>query len=156
MCIAGTPLHPGMYTPLSEPAEVWHFDLRSPPEDSAERTLDLAISRPGVLNAVVFWFKLHLIDGIELSSGPSAVAAGARRVRVRVRDSGPVETVRHSGLATKWPACGFVVEAAPGHARGCGKQRVAAHARAFIDWRMQMVQAMLRSCIQPANLQHIA
>ena len=112
-----------MYTPLSEPAEVWHFDLRSPPEDSAERTLDLAISRPGVLNAVVFWFTLHLIDGIELSSGPTAVAAGDC--------SGPVEAVSHCGLATKSPACGFVVEAAPGHARGCGKRRVVAPSLEF-------------------------
>ena len=74
--VSGTPLAPGMYKPLSEPAEVWHFDLRSPPEDSAERTLDLSLTRPGVLNAIVFWFKLHLIDGIELSTGPEAVSAG--------------------------------------------------------------------------------
>ena len=74
--VAGTPLAPGMYVPLSEPAEVWHFDLRSPPEDSAERTLDLTLARAGVLNAVAFWFKLHLIDGIELSTGPVAVSAG--------------------------------------------------------------------------------
>ena len=76
MHVSGTPLAPGMYVPLSEPAEVWHFDLRSPPEDSAERTLDLTLTRPGVLNAVAFWCKLHLIDGIELSTGPEAVSAG--------------------------------------------------------------------------------
>jgi len=138
---AGTPLHPGMYTPLSEPAEVWHFDLRSPPEDSADRTLDLAISRPGVLNAVVFWFKLHLIDGIELSSGPAAVAAGARRADC----SGPVEAVSHSGLATKCPACGFVVAAAPGHARGCGKQWVDAHSLITL-WLRRFTPPVAQRC----------
>lgn len=141
MCAcSGTPLHPGMYAPLSEPAEVWHFDLRSPPEDSAERTLDLAISRPGVLNAVVFWFTLHLIDGIELSSGPAAVAAGARRAE----GSGPEEAISHCGLATKCPACGFVVEAGLGHARGCGKQRVLVHS--LILWLRQFVPSVAKRC----------
>ncbi len=66
-----------MYEPLSVPVEAWHFDLRAPAEHSEERTLDLAIERPGVLNAIMFWFKLRLYDDVELSTGPEAVAAGA-------------------------------------------------------------------------------
>jgi len=31
---AGAPLAAGMYTPLSEAVEAWHFDLAAPPEDS--------------------------------------------------------------------------------------------------------------------------
>ena len=50
-----------MYEPLSVPVEAWHFDLRAPAEHSEERTLDLAIERPGVLNAIMFWFKLRFM-----------------------------------------------------------------------------------------------
>ena len=85
--------------PLSDPVEAWHFDLRSPSEDSAERTVDLTLTRPGVLNAVVFWFTLHLINGIELSTGPGAVSAGsplltsaASRVMLATRPLWPVRS----------------------------------------------------------------
>lgn len=67
-----------MYTPLSEPVEAWHFDLGTPPEASDRKHLDVQFTADGRMNAVVFWFKLHLIDGIELSTGPDAVAQGMR------------------------------------------------------------------------------
>ena len=75
-CIAGTALEEGMYLPLSDPVEAWHFDLRTPPEDSERKALDLSFTARGRFNAVLFWFKLHLIDGIEFSTGPEAVAHG--------------------------------------------------------------------------------
>jgi type III protein arginine methyltransferase len=65
-----------MYVPLSEPMEVWYFDLRAPPQDSARKTLDVEFTRDGTWNAVMFWFKLELAEGIELCTGPSQVPVG--------------------------------------------------------------------------------
>lgn len=73
----GAPLADGMYTPLTEPIEVWHFDMLSPPESSAQKTIDLTFTAGGHFNSLVFWFELQLIDGITLSTSPQAVAAGA-------------------------------------------------------------------------------
>ena len=53
--VAGTPLKEGMYTSLSGPVEAWHFDLRTPPEDSERKSLDLHFHTDGRMNAVVFW-----------------------------------------------------------------------------------------------------
>ncbi len=66
-----------MYTALSEPMEAWHFDMRSPPDASASKTLDITFTRDGILNAVVFWYKLRLAEGIEISTGPQAHTTGA-------------------------------------------------------------------------------
>ena len=66
----------GVYTALSHPVEAWHFDLRTPPEDSEHKSLDLHFHTQGRMNAVLFWFDLHLVDGITFSTGPPAVAAG--------------------------------------------------------------------------------
>ena len=44
-CAAGTPLADNMFIPLSEPMEVWHFDMLSPPEESNRRTLDVTFNR---------------------------------------------------------------------------------------------------------------
>ena len=74
--VAGTWLKDGMYTPLSGPVEAWHFDLRTPPEDSERNSLDLHFHTDGRMNAVVFWFRLQLVDGLQFSTGPEAVAAG--------------------------------------------------------------------------------
>ncbi|KAK9815442.1 hypothetical protein WJX72_003717 [[Myrmecia] bisecta] len=82
---SGTPLAPGMYSPLSEPVEAWHFDMLSPPEESERKTLDLTFVRGGVFGGVVFWYKLRLFDGIELSTGPEAVAAGLTTLRPAVQ-----------------------------------------------------------------------
>ena len=65
-----------MYTPLSHPVEAWHFDLRSPPEDSAQKTLDLEFHAHGRMNAVVFWYKLELFNGITFTTGPEATTTG--------------------------------------------------------------------------------
>lgn len=68
-----------MYAPLTEPVEVWHFDLRTPPEESDRKSIDLHFDSDGRMNGVAFWFKLQLTDGIEFSTGPEAVAAGQSR-----------------------------------------------------------------------------
>jgi hypothetical protein len=65
-----------MYNALSEPVEAWHFDFGAPPEESDHKALDLHFHTRGRMNAVLFWFELHLIDGIRLSTGPHAVGAG--------------------------------------------------------------------------------
>jgi protein arginine N-methyltransferase 7 len=33
--------------------EVWHFDFQNPPEESANKSVDLAFQRDGRFNAVV-------------------------------------------------------------------------------------------------------
>ncbi len=44
-CAAGVPVADSMFIPLSEPMEVWHFDMLSPPEESDRRTLDVTFNR---------------------------------------------------------------------------------------------------------------
>ena len=64
------PLAEGMYRPLSEPVEAWHFDMACPPQDSGRRTLDVTFTADGICNAVVFWYELRLCEGVTLSSAP--------------------------------------------------------------------------------------
>lgn len=75
--VSGVPLEEGMVVELSQAVEVWHFDLRSPPEDSGQKSIDLHFTLDGRMNAVAFWYELHLIDGISFSTGPEAVRAGS-------------------------------------------------------------------------------
>ena len=46
-------LGPNAWVPLSQPVEVWHFDFQNPPEESANKSVDLAFQRDGRFNAVV-------------------------------------------------------------------------------------------------------
>lgn len=62
-----------MYRPLSEPIEAWHFDFMCPPEESGRKTVDIEFTADGRFNAVVFWYTLHLGQGITLSSGPGVI-----------------------------------------------------------------------------------
>lgn len=75
---AGAPLAKGMYEPLSDPVEAWHFDFMDPPTSSEQKHLDLTFHTEGRFNAVLFWYTLHLGGGISFSTGPAAVAAGGR------------------------------------------------------------------------------
>ena len=65
-----------MYQPLSDPVEAWHFDFVDPPTSSEKKHLDLTFTAEGRFNAVLFWYTLHLGGGVELSTGPTAVASG--------------------------------------------------------------------------------
>ncbi|BDA48465.1 Protein arginine N-methyltransferase 7 [Coccomyxa sp. Obi] len=71
----GVPLGEGLYRPLSEPVEAWHFDVRCPPDESGRKTIDVEFTSDGICNAVVFWFTLELIDGITISSAPGGSLA---------------------------------------------------------------------------------
>lgn len=73
---AGVPLAEGMWAALSEAREAWHFSLLSPPADCESKALDVTFTAGGRFNAVVFWYRLQLADGITLTTGPQAVAAG--------------------------------------------------------------------------------
>ncbi len=42
---AGVPLAHDRIVPLSEPKEVWHFDLGAPPDRSDVKTVDVEITR---------------------------------------------------------------------------------------------------------------
>ena len=59
------------YVALSEPMQVFKFDMLMPPESSEQQTLDLTFFRRGRFNAVVFWYDLTLIDDITLSTRPN-------------------------------------------------------------------------------------
>lgn len=78
---AGVPLAHDCIVPLSEPREVWHFDLGAPPDRSDVKTVDVEITRRGRWNAVMFWYKLHLFGDVYLSTGPEAVAEGLRSLQ---------------------------------------------------------------------------
>ena len=77
---AGVRLAEGMYQPLSEPVEAWYFDMACPPQDSGRRTLDIAFTADGICNAVVFWYELHLAEGITSPLHPSRPAVPPRKV----------------------------------------------------------------------------
>lgn len=72
MHASATPLRPGAYKPLSTPVRVWHFDMLAPPEDSDSLQVDLHIEATGCFNAVLFWYDLHLGEGITLHTGPGS------------------------------------------------------------------------------------
>ncbi|GHP04547.1 hypothetical protein PPROV_000330100 [Pycnococcus provasolii] len=66
----GVPLNTDYIVPLSEPIEAWNFDLLTPPRESERKTVDIPFTRPGVWNAVLFWYDLNLFqDKVRLSSG---------------------------------------------------------------------------------------
>ena len=67
---AGAPLAGGMYHPLTEPVEAWHFNMRCPPEESGRKSLDLSFTADGIFNAVLFWYTLQLTPDITISSAP--------------------------------------------------------------------------------------
>lgn len=107
---AGVPLGEGLYRPLSQPQEAWHFDMRCPPEESARKTLDTEFTADGVFNAVVFWFTLHLFDGVTISSGPCASSAPGQQLlktpallNMELLPSGAAATV----LSTSIRLCGI-------------------------------------------------
>ncbi|KAL4424877.1 hypothetical protein ABPG77_002100 [Micractinium sp. CCAP 211/92] len=82
---AGVPLAHDRIVALSEPKEVWHFDLGAPPDRSDVKTVDVEITRRGRWNAVMFWYKLHLFGDVYLSTGPEAVAEGLRSLQPAVQ-----------------------------------------------------------------------
>eukprot|EP00884_Botryococcus_braunii_P006992 jgi/Botrbrau1/16294/Bobra.0066s0063.1 len=56
----------------------WHPAYTA--ESSARKTLDVTFTCDGIWNAVVFWFKLKLAEGIEISTAPCQAPAGELRV----------------------------------------------------------------------------
>ena len=71
---AGAPLAEGMYRPLMEPVEAWHFSMRCPPEESGRKHLDMHFTADGIFNAVLFWHTLELAPGVTISSAPALVS----------------------------------------------------------------------------------
>lgn len=67
---AGAPLADDIWKQLSQPQEAWHFDFRSPPDCSDHKTLDLTFTADGKFNAVLFWYRLRLIEGVEICTSP--------------------------------------------------------------------------------------
>lgn len=65
-----------MYKPLSTAMEVWHFDMRSPPQDSSHKSIDMEFQEDGRMNAVIFWFEMELFQGIKFSTSPQAISDG--------------------------------------------------------------------------------
>jgi protein arginine N-methyltransferase 7 len=78
------PLDRDSIVALSEPQEVWYFNLSSPPEKGNSRTLDVEFTKRGRWNAVLFWYTLHLGGGVEISTGPEALSQpGESRARAQ-------------------------------------------------------------------------
>ena len=73
-----------MYRPLTEPMEAWHFNMRSPPEESGRSSLDLSFTADGIFNAVLFWFTLQLTPDITISSAP-IVSDGSSGAWLRIQ-----------------------------------------------------------------------
>ncbi|MGE0120502.1 MAG: tetratricopeptide repeat protein [Dongiaceae bacterium] len=55
---------------LSEPFEMARFDFRRLPDAEAARMVTLPAIADGTVQAVAFWFDLHLDEAITLSTGP--------------------------------------------------------------------------------------
>ena len=65
---AGVPIDPDSYRALSKPKEIWHFDLGNPPEASDQKFVDFEFTKDGTFNAVLFWYELHLIEDVKIST----------------------------------------------------------------------------------------
>ena len=65
---SGVPVNPDSYRALSKPKEIWHFDLGNPPEASDQKFVDFEFIKDGTFNAVLFWFELHLIEDVKIST----------------------------------------------------------------------------------------
>lgn len=66
----GVPLDYSAIRTLSAPIEIWHFDFSAPPEKSDTKKVDVEFTSDGRLNAVMYWYTLHLYGDVYLSSGP--------------------------------------------------------------------------------------
>ena len=79
----GAPLDMSNVKVLSQPKEVWYFDLGSPPERSDVKKIDVEFEQDGKWNAVIFWYKLHLWGDVYITTGPEAstMAPGTRHLQ---------------------------------------------------------------------------
>ncbi|KAI8104703.1 hypothetical protein M9434_003256 [Picochlorum sp. BPE23] len=53
---------------LSDPIEAWYFDFGNPPTKSETKTLDVTFTQDGRLNAIMFWYEIHLYGDVYLNS----------------------------------------------------------------------------------------
>ena len=62
------------WTPLAPPQEIFSFDFYEWETNMtpAKKLVDFTVDTPGVVNAIAFWFDLHLDDEIKLSTSPYA------------------------------------------------------------------------------------
>ena len=65
---SGVPVDPDSYRALSKPKEIWHFDLGNLPEASDQKFVDFEFTKDGTFNAVLFWYELHLIEDVKIST----------------------------------------------------------------------------------------
>jgi len=65
------------YEPLADPFVCFEFDF-SEPLTPEEKIISIITSNSGILNAVAYWFDLHLDEEIPLSPNPSMPVASTR------------------------------------------------------------------------------
>ena len=53
---------------LSEPVATWYFDFGNPPNSSDTKTIDFTFTEDGRMNAVMFWYDIHLFGEVYLRS----------------------------------------------------------------------------------------
>ena len=63
-----------MIRPLSDPVSVWYFDFVNPPTKNETKSIDFTFTDDGRLNAVMYWYEVHLYGDIYLSSMRDVVA----------------------------------------------------------------------------------
>lgn len=56
---------------LSDPVEAWYFDFGNPPTKNETKTLDFRMTADGRLNAIMFWYEIHLFGDVYLNSRES-------------------------------------------------------------------------------------
>lgn len=56
---------------LSDPVEAWYFDFGNPPSKNETKTLDFKMVADGRLNAIMFWYEIHLFGDVYLNSRDS-------------------------------------------------------------------------------------
>ena len=100
---------------LSEPVEVFAFDFYRDGPEPAQTELLITPSAAGTCHAVVFWFELELIPGVELSNSPQDPSSHWKQAvqclpaAVDVRPGEPLAvTARHDGLRVQFDVAGAV------------------------------------------------
>lgn len=69
----------GAVKTLSEPASVWYFDFSNPPTRNDTKMIDLSFTQDGRMNAIMFWYEIHLFGDVYISSGLDAAKEPGNR-----------------------------------------------------------------------------
>ena len=102
----------GAWTPLAEPTEVFLFDFYEHEANMvpAQRAMRIPIHTDGVLNAVAFWFELHLDEETTLSTSPHGAKGRTWQQAVQLVEEVRVTAGMELGLVGRHDTYGISFE----------------------------------------------